>query len=91
MKTNALIVHLELAKSTFLDDPRLGTSHLSSALLALYDIGLNRAETNMMQEDWDYVVEICISLNAVVTVFGSRDALRDLDHIHYQATQWRDR
>jgi hypothetical protein len=45
----------------------------------------------MTHEDWEHVVDICISLNAVVTVFGSRDALRDLDSIHYGATQGRDR
>jgi len=65
LKTNALIFHLELAKITIVGDPRLGMSHLSSALQALDEISGNRDETGM--------------------------TLEDLDHIHYQATQWRDR
>lgn len=65
--------------------------HLSAALQALEQISVTKSETGMTHEDWSRVVDICISLDPVVTVFGSREALRDLYHIHYQATQWRDR
>ena len=75
----------------FFDDPPSGMSNLTAALQALRDISVNNSGTRMTHEEWDYVVDICVFLNPVVTVFGSRDALRDLDHIHYQATQWRDR
>ena len=91
MKTSPLICHLELAKRTFVDDPPLGMSHLSAAVRELKEIGVNRSETGMTYEDWDHVVTICMCLNAPVTVFGSREAQRDLDCIHYQATQFRDR
>ena len=91
MKANVLICQLELARRTFADDPRVGTSHLSAALRTLHEISVNGSDTGMTHADWDRVVSICVPLNALVTVFGSRDALRDLDHIHYQATQWRDR
>ena len=82
---------MELAMRTFADDASVGTSHLSAARRALHEISVNSSDAGMTHADWDRVVSICVPLNAIVTVFGSRDALRDLDHIHYQATQWRDR
>jgi hypothetical protein len=91
MKPHVLISQLELAKRTFADDPRLGASHLSAALRALQVVSVNNPETSLTHADWNHVVSICVSLDPVVTAFGSRDALRELDHIHYQATQWRDR
>ena len=66
-------------------------SHLSSALKALTEASANNSEAGMTYEDWVHVVDLCISLEPVVAVFGNGSALTDLDHIRYQATQWRDR
>jgi hypothetical protein len=92
MEDQSLIFLLELSRSAFFqDDPRSGLCHLAAASQALEDISVNQPGTKMTHQDWDRVVNICISLDPLVMVFGNRDALRDLNQIHYQATQWRDR
>jgi hypothetical protein len=91
LSIKALIRRLELAKATFIDDPHRGRSHLSSALAALAELRPGDPETGMTHDDWVHVVDVCISLDPLVMFFGDRPALRDLDHIHYQATMWRDR